>query len=391
LREATRDLNSDFPRCNWHWRYVCDICGKPCHFNGITWCEKAKKFLCIKCGKSGAREHRLLKGEFWNWNTYYAIKCPYCNEWHPTLDRLEFQGEHPWQLHPEMLSKNMGLSAERENNGPVIRRFLSGDSVISDDMVGEAWDRVADGWFSRYTESGDVNRQYVIDRAILKILGEIKGKRILDAGCGNGYLCRLLSKRGAEMVGVDASKRSIEIAEDIGRKEPMNIKYYVESICNLSMDDDAFDAVVSNLVLQDLQDLDKAIKELHRVLKPRGKLVFSTMHPCFSSPPVHGWIRKPIDSQRKEDRLYWIVDRYFDRSIEEWTYFDLPPTYSFHRPLSDYIKALIKNGFTITDFEEPIPTDKDIEEHYREFGNEYDRIPWFLVIGAIKQSKKNNV
>jgi len=48
------------------------------------------------------------------------------------------------------------------------------------------------------------------------------------------------------------------------------------------------------------------------------------------------------------------------------------------------MKALIDNGFTITDFEEPVPTEKAIEEHYREFGNEYERIPWFLVIGAVK-------
>ncbi|MDH5439376.1 MAG: hypothetical protein OEZ48_09460 [Candidatus Bathyarchaeota archaeon] len=52
------------------------------------------------------------------------------------------------------------------------------------------------------------------------------------------------------------------------------------------------------------------------------------------------------------------------------------------------MNVLMKNGFTITDFEEPVPTDKDMEEHYREFGNEYDRIPWFLIIGAINQGKK---
>ena len=285
------------------------------------------------------------------------------------------------------------MSTERDTKRYVaVRHFVSEEDVVSGEMVAEAWDRGADKWYGRYTEFGDSNRQYVIDPTIFRMLGQVEGKRILDAGCGNGYLCRLLSKRGAEMVGVDVSRRSIEIAEAIERKEPMNIRYYVGSICNLSMcDDDTFDAVVSNLVLQDLQDLDKAVKELHRVLKPRGKLVLSIMHPCFSSPPVHGWVRKPPDSDRKEDRLYWKVDRYFDRVIEEWRYFDLPPLYSFHRPLSDYINTLIKNGFTITDFEEPVPTDKDIEEHYREFGNEYDRIPWFLIIGAIKKDKNNNL
>jgi len=388
LREARRDLNSDFPRCDWHWRYVCNICGKPSHFNGVTWCEKTKKFVCLGCSRTRARDHRLLKGEFWNWDTYYVMGCPYCGERHTALDRLEFQGEHPWQLHPEMLRENVGLSDEKDTDRYVAaHHFLPENDIVSEGMVGKAWDRVADKWFGGYTEFGDMNRQYLIDPAIFRILGEVKEKRILDAGCGNGYLCRLLSKKGPEMVGVDVSERSIKIARDIERKEPMNIEYHIGGICNLPMfDDDSFDAVVSNIVLDDLQDLDKAVEELNRVLKPKGKLVFSILHPCFSSPPVRGWVRKPVDSQRKEDWLYWKVDRYFDRSIEEWRYFDLPPLYSFHRPLSDYIKVLMRNGFTITDFEEPIPTDKDIEEHYREFGNECDRIPWFLIIGALKQS-----
>jgi ubiquinone/menaquinone biosynthesis C-methylase UbiE len=386
LREATRDLDSDFPRCDWHWRYVCDICGKPRHFNGTTWCEKAEKFICISCGP----DHRFPEGEFWKWDAYYAIGCPYCDVRHPALDRLEFEGQHPWQLHPEMLRRRVGLSDENDTRSySVTRRFLPEGDAVSDEMVGEAWDRGADIWYSRYGDFGDLNRQYVIDPAILEMLGRVEEKRILDAGCGNGYLCRLLSKKGAEMVGVDVSKRAIEIAEDIEKNEPMNIEYHVGSVCNLSMcSDDEFDAVVSNLVLQDLQNIDKAVEELQRVLKPEGKLVFSIMHPCFSSAPVHGWVRKPVDSNRKEDRIYWKVDRYFDRSIEEWTYFDLPPIYSFHRPLSDYMKVLVKNGFTITDFEEPVPTDKDMEEHYKEFGNEYDRIPWFLIIGAINQGKK---
>jgi len=385
LREARRDLNSDFPRCDWHWRYVCNICGKPSHFNGVTWCEKTKKFVCLGCSRTRARDHRLLKGEFWNWDTYYVMGCPYCGERHAALDRLEFQGKHPWQLHPEMPSKRIGLSDEKECTRPLIRNFLSEDNIITDEMVGEAWDRIADVWHSGYNEFGDVNRQYVIDPAILRILREVKGKRILDAGCGNGYLCRLLSKKGAEMVGVDVSTKFIEIAQTIEKNEPMNIEYHVGSVCDLSMcDDDAFDAVVSNIVFCDLQDLEKAIKEIHRALKPRGKLVFSITHPCFSSSAVHGWVRKPIDSQRKEDWLYWIVDRYFDHTVEEWSAFDRPPIYGFHRPLSEYIKVLLRNGFTITDFEEPVPTDKDIEEHYREFGNECNRIPWFLIIGALK-------
>jgi len=138
LREATRGLSSDFPRCEWHWRFVCDICGKPRHFNGITWCEKTGRFICILCGV----DHRLFKRKFWNWKTFYAIGCEDCNERHPALDRLEFKGEHPWQLHPEMLRTHVGLSTEHENK-QYVRRFLSQEASLTEKDIARAWDERA--------------------------------------------------------------------------------------------------------------------------------------------------------------------------------------------------------------------------------------------------------
>jgi SAM-dependent methyltransferase len=149
------------------------------------------------------------------------------------------------------------------------------------------------------------------------------------------------------------------------------------------LENETFDLVVSNLALMDVRDPRKAVKELHRVLKRKGRLIFSIMHPCFSSPPVHGWVRLPQDSNRKEDWIHWKVDRYFDRSMEIWQYGDMPATYSFHRPLSDYFKMLFQNGFMITDFEEPTPLKKDVREHFREL-HDCGRISWFLIIGAKK-------
>lgn len=216
------------------------------------------------------------------------------------------------------------------------------------------------------------------------MFGDVAEYRILDAGCGNGYLCRRLAKHGAAMVGVDLSTRAIELAIRAEREVPLNIAYHVGSLCRLSMCADAtFDAVVSNLVLQDLQDLDGALHELHRALKPGGRLVFSIMHPCFSSPPVHGWVRRPVDSHRREDWLNWKVDRYFDRDVEEWSLSDWPPLFSFHRTLADYVHTLRTNGFLITALEEPVPAEADVAAHHR-YLNDGERIPLFLVIGTRK-------
>lgn len=284
-----------------------------------------------------------------------------------------------------MQKKREGLDPETKAKAAAVTYVQFKKGIVSEKQISQAWDTLADRWSDGYTEYGDMNRRYIIDPAIFRLIGSVKGLSILDAGCGNGYLCRLLTKKGAKVVGVDISKKFIEIARQKEREAPLGIVYYSGTLRRLTMfQDETFDMVISNLALMDVLDLEKAIKEIHRVLNKDGKLVFSIMHPCFSSAPVHGWVRIPQDSQRKEDWVYWKVDRYFDRSMETWQYLDWPPTYSFHRPLSDYVKMLIRNGFSITEFEEPVPTKKAMEEHYRELGNECDRIPWFLIVGANK-------
>ncbi len=361
---------------------MCSVCGKPRHFNGITWCKTTQSFTCISCAKS----HRVVPRRFWKWTYYYAIECSACGKRHPALDYLEFLGKHPWQLHPNMQKTKEGLDLESTQQRLWITEFVPlRKGVISEKQISQAWDKLADKWTGKYDEYGDINRRYIIDPAIFRLVGSVKGLSILDAGCGNGYLCRLLAKQGAKMTGVDLSKKLVEIARQKEREAPLGITYYAGTLCNLAMlRDETFDLVISNLVLMDLPDLDKAVKELQRVLKTNGRLVFSIMHPCFASAPVRGSARIPQDSDRKEDWTYWKIDRYFDRSMEIWGFIDWPRVYSFHRPLSDYINSLIRNGFTITGFEEPIPPKKAMREHYREFGNECDRIPWFLIIAARK-------
>lgn len=284
-----------------------------------------------------------------------------------------------------MLMKQKGLDSDTKLPGPTSFYKPLRKGVITKEQISRAWNNLADKWSRRYTEYGDMNRRYIIDPTLFRIIGAVNGLSVLDAGCGNGYLCRLLAKKGAKMVGVDISQKFIDIAEQKEKEKALGIQYYTQTLSNLSMfRNETFDLIVSNLALMDVHNLEKAIEELHRALKKKGRLVFSIMHPCFSSPPVHGWVRIPQDSNREEDWIYWKIDKYFDKSMETWQYGDMPPTYSFHHPLSDYIKMLLRQGFTITDFEEPIPSKKDIREHFRELGD-CDRISWFLIIGVTKK------
>ena len=345
----------------------------------MTWCEAIRGFVCVRCAKN----HKIVRRKFWNWQNYYALKCGFCGKYHPALDYLEYAGKHPWQLHPEMRKKREGLDPSTELK-PIPDEYVPFKDVVSEGQISQAWSRLAHEWAKGYTEYGDLNRQYVIDPVIFRLTGHVKGLDVLDAGCGNGYLSRLLTKKGAKVIGIDISDEFIQMAKQKEKQLPMGIKYHLGSICDINVcNDETFDIVISNLALMDLPDLDRALKELHRVLKRGGKLIFSIMHPCFASPPIHGWVRTPFDTDRKEDRIYWKVDRCFDKTMEMWRLSaEGSPLYSFHRPLSEYIKTLLRHGFMITDFEEPVPSKEAIEKHYREFGDEYDRVPWFLIIGA---------
>lgn len=332
-RPAKHDLDSSFPRCDIHWRFVCDSCGRSHHFNGIAWCPNAATFLCLNC----ARRHRAVRRGFWRWAYYYALTCPTCGREHAALDRLEFERKHPWQRNPSLARQKRGLSLEKEIVPPWSYALVEAPDDVTDSKISAQWDALADVWTSRYSEYGDVNRRFVIDPALFALLGDVRGLRIFDAGCGAGYLARLLAKRGATVHGQDISRRFITKAIDMERMDPLGVQYRLGSIVDLgAFANGSFDVVVSNLVLQDVRDYRKAVREIARVLKRGGRFLFSIMHPAFASPPIRGWVQEPRDSNRNEDREFVKVDRYFDRTTEAWGFGDGPRVTSFHRPLRDY-------------------------------------------------------
>jgi SAM-dependent methyltransferase len=194
-------------------------------------------------------------------------------------------------------------------------------------------------------------------------LGDVTAKHVLDAGCGQGYLCRILAHRGATVIGVENSRRFHEIALRYQSDEPLAITYHHGSISDMPyLGDATLDAIVSNYVLMDLPDYKGALAEFTRVLKPQGVAVIVISHPCFH-PPGSGWLPIPSDSRRREERARWMVDNYFARGAwhEHWGRFETP-FISFHRPLSDYYRDFQAVGLRVTALEEPSVTERGRRE-----------------------------
>jgi 2-polyprenyl-6-hydroxyphenyl methylase / 3-demethylubiquinone-9 3-methyltransferase len=108
-----------------------------------------------------------------------------------------------------------------------------------------------------------------------KALGDLTGRRVLDAGCGGGLVARELAAAGAEVVGVDRSLGSLGVARRAVRGQFRPTQGRLE---RLPFAGGSFDAVVAADVLEHLPDLPAAVAELSRVLAPGGSFVFDTVN-----------------------------------------------------------------------------------------------------------------
>lgn len=126
---------------------------------------------------------------------------------------------------------------------------------------------------------------------------DIKGKSVLDVGCGDGVLSYLMSQKGLEASGVDSSREAIDFAK---QKTKNAIDFRVGDVYSLPWGDDSFDIVVSSDVIEHLDDVGKYISEIKRVLKKGGVCVLST--------PIR-ITEKPLDS---EHVVEWFEGEYHD-------------------------------------------------------------------------------
>ncbi|SDC66108.1 class I SAM-dependent methyltransferase [Shouchella lonarensis] len=219
------------------------------------------------------------------------------------------------------------------------------------------WNDFAKSYAADQTEQGDLSRRWLLNPAILSLIGDIKGKRVLDAGCGEGYLSRMLDNRGAKVTAVDYSTSMLDIAKK--RTTKVDAITFQQGNCeDLSfLQSKSFDCIVSNMVIQDLANYEQAFQEMHRLLVAGGTFVFSILHPCFVT-PEYGW-------ERGEDGepSHWKVDKYFYEGAYEQDFGDKENMLFFHRTLTSYVNTLTKTGFVLEELVEPQPSKEILEAH----------------------------
>ncbi len=125
------------------------------------------------------------------------------------------------------------------------------------------------------------------------------GSKILDLGCGNGISSRMLNQACYDVVGTDISKLFLEEAQEWCNEK---LRYQVCDVLELPFDNDSFDVICSNELIEHLPDVETALKEMIRVVRKGGRIVLSG--PNLSSPltPFLDWFRLMCG---KEGRSIW--------------------------------------------------------------------------------------
>src|SRR3989449_2856462 len=344
FRPARHAIGSRWPRCDWHWRFECDLCGDARNFQGIAYCAHEQRYFCLDCSP----DQRAQRGTFWGWPYHFRLRCPWRSESHGCLDRLEYDGRHPWQPDLSARRQKRGMSPAR---GIEERWSLRVEPMgkVTERVSRKSWDASATWWAGRYGVHGDVNREWVIAPARSRPRGDVRGGRIWAAGSGTGYLSRLLADRGAKVAGVDHSAKLLAVARRQESLDPRGVDYSEGDLARLpQFGDETFDLIVSNVVLQDVVRYQEAFREFHRVLRPGGRLLFSITHPCFERPVPGTWLREPADSERVEEWRGLLPDRYFDRVALLSAPSRHQPMVGFPPTLEDYSSPLHDTRFLIT-------------------------------------------
>jgi len=246
--------------------------------------------------------------------------------------------------------------------------------MLSDTST-RSWDSIADDWVA-HADLNDYRNFFLMPRT-LEMLGEVRGRRILDLGCGEGGYARELARRGAQVTAIDGSPRLIEIAQQRTQNARLPVLHICANASALSesgIEPASFDVVLAAMSLMDVEDYPGAIREVHRTLRPGGELMMSITHPCFSA-PLSEWARA-----EKHELRHFMVDRYFERMAWESkiaAHFG-KSVLRRHRPVEDFMIPPIACGFELRDFREPLPTEDELKNWPR--FRKLLRIPYFLFL-----------
>ena len=217
---------------------------------------------------------------------------------------------------------------------------------------------------------------------MLSLLPDLKGKKLLDLGCGTGGHLQLYLERGAaKVIGTDLSEKMLEQAEkDLQKCGQFSERF---SLYHLPMEKLAelperhFDVITSSFAFHYIENFPALLSTIYDKLSSNGTLIFSQEHPITTCHKEgERW-----EKNEKKQQLAYRLNHYRDEGLRERNWFQ-QPFKTYHRTTATIINNLIEKGFQIEQMAEPMLAEKP--EWQAEFKDLQHR-PVLLFIKATKK------
>jgi ubiquinone/menaquinone biosynthesis C-methylase UbiE len=221
---------------------------------------------------------------------------------------------------------------------------------------GRDWDRYADEYQSTHGgflgDTGFVWGPEGLTEEQAGVLGDVAGRRVLEVGSGAGQCSRWVRAHGGRSIGLDLSTRQLQHSRRLDEETGVAVPSGLGTATGLPFADDSFDVVFCSFgALQFVADIDVAVAETARVLRPGGRFAFSITHPSRWSFPDD-----PSEAGLTATTSYWDRTPYVevDDASGQVSYVE------HHRTLGDWVRVLGVHGFRIVALLEPEwPADHD--------------------------------
>lgn len=204
-------------------------------------------------------------------------------------------------------------------------------SNLSDRLL-QSWTDNADAWARVVRQGAIASREAGTDAAVVEavVRGLPPGGRVLDVGCGEGWLCRALASLGAQTHGVDASAPLVEAARAEGGS--FDAVGYAQAAADPARLGGPYDAAVFNFALLS-DDVSGVLRAAASRLDDYGRVIVQTVHPAAVDLPYHdGW---------REESFQSMGD-------------DFEPMPWYFRTLGSWVRVLTGSGLRLTEVVEPV-------------------------------------
>lgn len=158
------------------------------------------------------------------------------------------------------------------------------------------------------------------NRFILKQLGDVRGKLLLDLGCGAGENSVYFTRLGAQCVAADYSPGMVDVALQLAERNGVQIEGRVINAMSIDIPDNTFDIVYASNLLHHIPDPKVTLQEMHRILKPGGKACF--WDPLRHNPVINVYRRMATEVRTEDETPLDIGIVNFIRSLYSQTHYD---------------------------------------------------------------------